>query len=345
MKKIIVLAFLFSIAIPAQRISAKVVDRTVAIVNGENILLSDFEKVCNSTVEQYKTFVSSKDQTSEKIKELKKEILDQMINEKIIVQEAKKQKLAVTQREMEELKEKLPSEDGLKAEFLKGEITKKEFEDKIKEYLMATKFINKEIKGKVGLPTEEETKELFDIIMKKIDGRDIPATKYNSKDIEGLAKLIKRAFGDLVHARHILIAVPRNSSMKEKINAKKTTEEIKQKLDKGEDFGDLAMKYSDDPGSSQNGGDLGFFGRDEMVPEFEKVAFSLNVGSTSDIIETEFGYHIIKVEAKKASRKVNYDEVKNDLMHYIFEKKAEKKYGDWIVELRAKSAIKINPID
>jgi len=148
-----------------------------------------------------------------------------------------------------------------------------------------------------------------------------------------------------VHARHILIAVPRNSSMKEKINAKKTTEEIKQKLDKGEDFGDLAMKYSDDPGSSQNGGDLGFFGRDEMVPEFEKVAFSLNVGSTSDIIETEFGYHIIKVEAKKASRKVNYDEVKNDLMNYIFEKKAEKKYGDWIVELRAKSAIKINPID
>lgn len=345
MKKNIVFISLLGITVLAQLVSAKVVDRTIAIVNGENILLSDFEKVFDPTVKQYRTMVSTKDQTDEKIQELKKEILDQMISEKIIIQEAKKQKIAVTQREIDDLKEKLPTEEGLRAEFLKGEITKKEFEDKIKEYLMATKFINKEVKAKVELPTEGETKELYDIIMKKINGGEIPKTAYDPKDIEGLAKLIKRSFGDLVHARHILIAVPKDSSMKEKTEAKKTISEIKQKLDKGEDFNELAMKYSDDPGSSQNGGDLGFFGREEMVPEFEKVAFLLPVGGTSDIVETEFGYHLIKVEARKASRKINYEEVKNDLMNYIFEKKAEIKYDDWIKTLRTKSAIKINPID
>ena len=110
----------------------EVANKIVDTVNSESILFSDYEKVFNPTVKQYRKSVSTKDLTNEKIKELKKVILDQMIDEKLIIQEAKKQKVPVAQHEIDDLKEKLPVDEGLKAEFLNGEVTRKEFENKIK---------------------------------------------------------------------------------------------------------------------------------------------------------------------------------------------------------------------
>ena len=100
--------------------------------------------------------------------------------------------------------------------------------------------------------------------------------------------------GEVVKASHILAQVPQDATEEQKADAKKKIEEAKAKLDKGEKFEDVAKEYSED-GSAQNGGDLGWFGKGRMVPEFEEVAFTLKEGETSDIVESQFGYHIIKV--------------------------------------------------
>ncbi|WP_077617142.1 peptidylprolyl isomerase [Bacillus sinesaloumensis] len=104
--------------------------------------------------------------------------------------------------------------------------------------------------------------------------------------------------GEIVKASHILAKFSDNPSEEpteeQKAAAKKKIDEAKAKLDSGEKFEDVAKEFSDD-GSAQNGGDLGWFGKGRMVPEFEEAAFSLGKGETSEIVESQFGYHIILV--------------------------------------------------
>jgi len=105
-----------------------------------------------------------------------------------------------------------------------------------------------------------------------------------------------------VHARHILIAVKSAAAPTEgldKPQARAKAEEALKRVKAGEDFAALAKEYSNDPGSKDNGGDLGWFGRGRMVPEFEKAAFALQPGQTSDIVESPFGFHIIRVEERR----------------------------------------------
>lgn len=101
--------------------------------------------------------------------------------------------------------------------------------------------------------------------------------------------------GEQVRARHILISVSPDAAEEEKQLALAEAISITQRLRAGADFAELALQYSDDPGSGQQGGDLGFFGRGQMVTEFETAAFSLSIGEISDPVLSQFGYHIIEV--------------------------------------------------
>lgn len=111
-----------------------------------------------------------------------------------------------------------------------------------------------------------------------------------------------------VKARHILVKFD-DAKADEKTQAEAKIKEIQAKL-ASEDFAKLAKEYSDDPGSKAKGGDLGFFPRGAMVPEFEKVAFSAELNKVSEPVKTSFGFHLIKVEEKKAASSKTFDEAK-----------------------------------
>ena len=110
-----------------------------------------------------------------------------------------------------------------------------------------------------------------------------------------------------VHARHILVPTEEEAKA------------IKAELDKGADFAKLAKEKSKDPGAS-DGGDLGFFTKEQMVPEFSKVAFSLEPGKISDPVKTQFGWHIIKVEEKRNRKAPEFDQVKAQIEQYVTRK-------------------------
>ena len=112
-----------------------------------------------------------------------------------------------------------------------------------------------------------------------------------------------------VHARHILL----KTEGKDEAAVKKQAEELVAKLRAGGDFAALAKEYSEDPGSKENGGDLGFFERGRMVPEFDETAFSLPVNQISDPVKTMYGYHIIQVQEKQPAYKLDYALVKDQI--------------------------------
>src|SRR6266852_1725031 len=119
--------------------------------------------------------------------------------------------------------------------------------------------------------------------------------------------------------------------------ARKKAEDVLKQLKAGGNFGELAKKYSEDPGSGKNGGSLGFIGRGRTVPEFEKTAFSLPKGATSDLVQSSYGFHIIRVDDKQAAHLKTLDEVKDQIEGSIREQKAAQAASNQVNALLAQA--------
>ncbi|MBR0717381.1 peptidylprolyl isomerase [Bradyrhizobium liaoningense] len=125
-----------------------------------------------------------------------------------------------------------------------------------------------------------------------------------------------------VRARHILVETEDEAKA------------VKAELDKGADFAELAKKKSKDPGSA-DGGDLGFFTKEQMVPEFSAVAFTLEPGKISDPVKSQFGWHIIKVEEKRARKAPDFEQVKAQIENYV----TRKAQADYVAKLRTEAKV------
>jgi peptidyl-prolyl cis-trans isomerase D len=126
---------------------------------------------------------------------------------------------------------------------------------------------------------------------------------------------------DQVKVRHILIKVDPNADTKTDAAAKQKAEDILKQLHNGGNFAELAKKYSDDPGSKEQGGELGFIKHGVTVPEFDKAAFALQPGQISDLVRTKYGYHIIQAEEKQAAHTRPLDEVKPEIVSLLTRQK------------------------
>ena len=148
-------------------------------------------------------------------------------------------------------------------------------------------------------------------------------------------------YKDEVKASHILISTVDDNgkelSEAKKKKAKKKAEEVLKKAKSGEEFSELAKEYSDDPGSAAKGGDLGYFTKGQMVQPFEEAAFSLKSGEISGLVESEYGYHIIKVY-DKIDKQLTFDEVKYEIKKTL----TEDKYMESIEAITKKAKVEKN---
>jgi peptidyl-prolyl cis-trans isomerase C len=144
-----------------------------------------------------------------------------------------------------------------------------------------------------------------------------------------------------VRARHILIKVSAKATDEDKKKAKEKISELRQRAEKGEDFAKLASEYSDDPGTKKRGGDTDYFARGKMIKPFENAAFSLKPGTISDIVETKFGYHIIKVEDHKESRTMGLEEARESIRDNLKNELASSKTNQFILNANEKAGMEI----
>jgi len=336
------LIVIFFLVLVSKSLFSVVVDKVIVKVNKENIMKSEFDKLYNAAIEQMKQ-ITSKEISKEEEKLLKQKVLDQLIAHKLLLQEAKKRNIKVTKRELEEgiktIKSRFPSDQMFQLELKKENLTQKQFEKQIEEQIMVLKLTEEVVRKNMVKPDESDARELFNKIVKLIDKKDVKLQENEQEELKLLAQLVQRFFDEQVRVRHILIRVEPNASQKEKEEAKKKIMEIKSKIEKGEDFATLAQKFSEDPGSKERGGDLGFIARGDTVEEFEKAAFSLKEGEMSGIVETKFGYHIIRVIEKRPKRKPDFELIKDDLMQYLTRKNAEKCYDEFVETLKKKADV------
>ena len=178
------------------------------------------------------------------------------------------------------------------------EVTDKEVEEKVAELKEELGENFELVLQQNQLKDEEELKEVLkdQLLMEKAALKDV---KVSEEEVKKRYEEYKPE----IKASHILV------------EDEKTAQEVKKKLDEGAKFEDLAKEYSQDPGSAAQGGDLGFFGPGKMVPEFEEAAYALEVNKISEPVQSQHGFHIIKVTEKK--EKESYEEMKDELEYEL----------------------------
>jgi peptidyl-prolyl cis-trans isomerase C len=278
----------------------------VAKVNGKEIFSADVDFYIDRLIEQAKSM--GQEMTPEIEKNIRSEWIDKMITKELFLEQAVSESVTVTDEEIDDVM-------GL-AQTQGANLPPDELKALIKDDLMISKVIESKIVSKIVI-TDKESEDLYNVR-------------------KGEFKLPEQ-----VSAKHILIKVDASASEEERKKAKEKIESVLKEARAGkEEFSDLAKKYSEGP-SGPNGGDLGYFIRGQMVPSFEEAAFSLNKGEISDVVETMFGYHIIKVEDKKESTPIPFADVKEDIEKYLIRQKSSEKIEAWIKELRSNATIEV----
>lgn len=247
-------------------------------------------------------------------------VLDQLVGYKLLLQEAKARKVVVADADVDariaEVKKQFPSEDLFMQTLIDRKMTLEQIKADARRDLSIARLIEAEISQRVALkPGQAE-----DFYKNNPD-------RFTERE--------------RVRASHILIATAENADAAAKAQAKTKAEQILKDVKAGKDFATLARQHSQDPGSAVNGGDLGFFAQGDMVGPFNDVAFSLKPGATSDLVETQFGYHIIRVAEKQPGRTVPLEEVRPRLEEFLKHQNRESETESFVKALRTKSKVEI----
>lgn len=287
------------------RVNPEVDNKTVvAKVAGEEIIKEEFNKVYGVFKSQYEkqfgTEVWNQEINGKKFGDVAKDkLLDMLIDEKLQMKKAAELGISVSDEEVNE------EIENAKKYF--------ETEEKFNEFLKGQ---NMDLEYfKESAKKEMIMRKLFENLTEKITITDDEAKSYYDSHQDEFMS---------VKASHILL------------DSKEEAEKMLQRVKNGEDFNELAQQYSKDPSAKENKGDLDYFRHGDMVEPFEKAAFALKPGEISDIVQTDFGFHIIKVEDSKLDK---FEDIKEELKGSLLNNKKSEEYDKLLEEMRAKANI------
>jgi peptidyl-prolyl cis-trans isomerase SurA len=298
--------------------SGAVVDRVVAIVNQEVITLSEVEKSMGPFQEEIKT--EDRLERRKKIQGVFREILEKLIEEKLIDQEVNKAGIKVTSKEvegaLEEIKKRnAATQEDLEKALANEGLTVEAFKKQIEKRLQRTKFLQWAVKTEPKLGE----KELRDFYRNNID-------RYRTSES--------------FRPGHILFTIPKEATSERVLEIRRKCQKVLEKIKKGEDFGEMALLYSEDA-SSKDRGDLGFVKRGDLLPAFEREALRLQVGEVSGIVRTDFGFHLIKLLDRKGGDPPPFEKVKERVQGDYYAAEMEKAFKQFLSTLKEKSVIEI----
>ena len=307
-------------AIPVMAVEKKDSTGMVAVVNGTVITRQALDR--EVTFAKRRMEGRGKAVRDTDFATLKENVLEGLINKELLYQESKdkgiKVEAGVVEKKLNEMKGRFPSESQFKRALAGMNISEEALTSQIERELAIQPWIDGQFTQKTKV-TDREARVFYD-------------------SRPGLFKEPEQ-----VHASHILIKVSPKADAPEKAAAHEKIAAIRERLKKGEDFAGVAKEVSEGP-SGPKGGDLGYFRKGQMVPPFEKAAFVLKPGEVSDLVETRFGYHLIKVNDKRPERNIPYAEVEERLKKQLISEKVQKNVRQYVKELKKQAKIERFPV-
>jgi peptidyl-prolyl cis-trans isomerase C len=258
-------------------------------------------------------------------KQLRQQVLEGMIVEQLLDEKVKENNIVITDANVDEHLEKAAAQQNLTLKDIKEMMESRgqnfdEAKQRLKKGLAYQKLMEAQWTGKINVTDDE-------------------AKKYYS---ENKAKF---EMPEQIRASHILIMPDPNAAdpNQAKIKAKEKAENLLKQIKGGADFAELAKANSGDTYSAVQGGDLGFFGKSQMVPAFETAAFALKPGQVSDVVETQFGYHIIKLTDRKDANTMPFEQAKDNIVQMLTQNKQADFAEGYVKSLKAKAKIVYPP--
>lgn len=296
---------------------AKIVDKIVAIVNDEVITQSEVDRLLYPLYTQYRNIYKNEEELYKKLDESRLDILKQLINDKLILSEAKKLKIKVEEKEVDSQLAMIKNDLHSKGMDLNGllseqNLTLGDLREKYRDQIMIQKAVDQEIRAKIDIQPSE-------------------VNSYYSLHIDDYAQPQQVA---------VYSILTKLKSVRTPIESRQLADDIHKKLLDGYDFKELAKNYSEGP-YREEGGDMGYIKRGQLLKEIDNVIFFLNVGEVSDVIETPIGYHIFKLYDRIEEKVLPLEEVRQKVIEDIFRIKAQEKFNAWLEKLRSGAYISI----
>jgi len=313
--RLLIVLALVTLVSPAYAAESQSAEQKVAVVNGTVLKQAELDSETNRYLDRLQR--TGRFPNDLERSQIKKQVLENLIARELLYQESQKKGIKVDQQEIDAqltgLKGRFPNEAEFKNALSRNNLTEADLRSQFERDLAIKKLLDGQIGDKIAV-SEKETRAYYD------------------SNLETFKK------PEQVRASHILIKVDPGADEAKKAEARKKIESLQTKLKKGEDFGALAKEYSEGP-SGPKGGDLGFFGRGQMVKPFEETAFAMKPGQVSDMVETNFGYHLIMVSDRTPEGTIPYEEVKDRLQQFLKQQKVQEAIAQYVETLEGKAKI------
>lgn len=286
------------------------VDSVAITINGQTIKASEVDKESVNIQRRLSQEVST-DQLARMMPQIRQSAITNIVSRSLLSQAVVDNKVTVSPEELnkavEQIKQSIPPNESLDSVLARAGLTTAEFTRQVTDNLGIQKLLADQSKN--ATVSDDDVKKFY----------DTHPEQFRS--------------GETVSARHILVAFGPGDDAAKKAEKRKKIDGIRDRLLKGEDFAKLCAEFSDDPGSKNTGGLYENFTRGKMVPPFENAAFTQKVGEIGPVVETDFGYHVLKVENHIAGAPVPLDTVKERLKSFLDQKKKQDSAQDYVKKL------------
>ena len=304
-------------AAPAAR--ARVVERVAAVVGDSIVLASEVEERVAPLLADANQ-IRDPDKRAARSSALRREVLDRLIDDELIVQQAAELKLSISNEQVdasiEEIKKQNNLNDDQLREALRGQgMTMAAYRADLKRQLLRFRVLNIAVGSKVNI-SDDEVRAYYERHMK--DGTNVQ-----------------------VRASHVFIAIPEGADAQVVAEKQAQAQKVLERANAGEEFAKLARESSDDAATRAEGGDLGYFGKDMLPKPIEEIVFAMKVGDVRGPIRADRGFHVIKLVDRKLKDPKPFDEVKDDIRMQLRQKDMERQTKSYLTELRKKTLVDI----